>query len=216
MMRRSVRYYAVWGLLLAAGFVLLLVAGREIYGRQRARILQDRLLAATTEDVLGIVREMEPYRRWLDESLREAYAEAEANQEARRQLPEASTAAEANQDARRQLHASLALLPVEPGQVGYLCDRVLTANPEELFVIREALQPHAQEAITRLWEVLEDSKRLPGAHLRAACVLAAYGDDERWQGVSREVALRLVAENSLVIAGWAKALRPVRQHLLPT
>src|SRR5262249_23092605 len=43
-----------------------------------------------------------------------------------------------------------------------------------------------------------------------------YGDDERWQGVSREVALRLVAENSLVIAGWAKALRPVRQHLLPT
>jgi hypothetical protein len=28
--------------------------------------------------------------------------------------------------------------------------------------------------------------------------------------------MRLVAENSLVIAGWAKALRPVRRYLLPT
>src|SRR5262249_55329641 len=120
MMRRTARYYTAWGLLIAAGLVLLLVAGREIYGRQRARVLQDRLLAATTEDVPGIVREMEPYRRWLDQPLREAYAEAEANQETRSHLPEASTAASANQDARRQLHASLALLPADPGQVAYL------------------------------------------------------------------------------------------------
>src|SRR5262249_5437331 len=197
---RTARYYAAWGLFLAAVLVVLLVVGREVYGRQRAQRLRDRLLEATTEEVPGIVSNMDPYRGWLDGLLRESYADAEANEDARRQLP-----------------ASLALLPIDPGQVWYLCDRVLAASPEELFVIREALQAHAGEASTRLWEVLEDRKRPPGARLRAACVLAAYADDdERWPGVSREVAMRLVAENSLVIAGWAKALRPVRRYLLPT
>jgi formylglycine-generating enzyme required for sulfatase activity len=200
MMRHTGRYYTAWGLLLTAGLVLLLLVGREFYCRQRAQRLQHRLMEATTEEVPSIVGEMDPYRRWLNGPLREAYVEAEANHE-----------------LRRQLHASLALLPVDSRQVGYLCDRVVSAGPEELFVIREALQPHAQEASARLWEVLEDRNRSAGARFRAACVLAAFAaDDERWQGLSRETALRLLAENNLVIASWAKALRPVRRYLLPT
>jgi serine/threonine protein kinase/formylglycine-generating enzyme required for sulfatase activity len=200
MMRQSARYYAAWGLLLAFGLIVLLLVGREVYGRQHARSLQERLLEATTEDVPGIVHDMQAYRGWLDEPLRTAYADAEANH-----------------DARRQLHASLALLAVDSGQVDYLSRRLLTANPQELFVIREALQPHAAEAGTRLWDVLADKNTLPSERLRAACALALYApDDERWDRVSREVATRLVAENSLVIARWAEALRPVRRHLLPT
>jgi hypothetical protein len=200
MMRQSARYYAAWGLLLAVGLIVLLLIGREVYGRQHARSLQERLLEATTEDVPGVVRDMQAYRRWLDQPLRMACAEAEANH-----------------DARRQLHASLALLAVDSGQVDYLCRRLLTANPQELFVIREALQPHAAEAAAQLWDVLADKNTLPAERLHAACGLALYApDDERWDGVSREVATRLVAENSLVIARWAEALRPVRRHLLPT
>ena len=102
------------------------------------------------------------------------------------------------------------------GQLGYLRDRLLTAGPQEVLVIRQALRPHASEASPRLWDVLEDRKRLPGERLRAACALAVYArDDPRWQGVSRDVAERLVAEPGLVIARWAEALRPVRRHLLP-
>ena len=47
-----------------------------------------------------IVENMKPYRHWIDPLLRDAYQEAEANQ-----------------DARKQLHASIALLPVDAGQV---------------------------------------------------------------------------------------------------
>ena len=178
MMRRAARHYAVWGGLLFVGLVLLLLIGREGYGRQRAQGLQNRLLQAATEDVPDIVREMGPFRRWLDAPLREAYAHAEAKH-----------------DARRQLHASLGLLPVDPRQVGYLRDRLLSASPQEVVVIREALQSDASEVSPWLWEVVADAKRLPGERLRAACALATYAtDDTRWQGVSRDVAERLAAE----------------------
>jgi serine/threonine protein kinase/formylglycine-generating enzyme required for sulfatase activity len=199
MMRRAAAHHAAWGLGLAVGLLLLLVAGREGYGRQRASGLQARLLEAATEDLPGIVREMGPYRHWLDAPLREAYKTAEAGH-----------------DARRQLHASLGLLPVDRGQLGYLSDRLLDADPLELLVIRAALEPHAALVTPRLWQVVEDMRRLPGERLRAACALAGYAaGDPRWKQVSRDVAARLVAENGLVLAGWARALRQVRRQLLP-
>ena len=58
-------------------------------------------------EVPGIVKDMAPYRRWLDPLLHEAYAQAEASN-----------------DPRKQLHASLALLPVDSGQVEYLYGRL--------------------------------------------------------------------------------------------
>jgi serine/threonine protein kinase/formylglycine-generating enzyme required for sulfatase activity len=199
MMRRAARHHAARGLLLSAGLAVLLVVAREGYGRQRAQGLQDRLLEAATEDVPEIVREMDPYRRWLDGPLRRAYGDAEARH-----------------DTRRQLHASLGLLPVAREQVGYLRERLLSAGPQEVLVIRGALQPHAAEVSPRLWDVLENSKNPPGERLRAACALAAYApNDARWQEVNGDVAARLVAEDGLALPRWAEALRPVRQHLLP-
>jgi serine/threonine protein kinase/formylglycine-generating enzyme required for sulfatase activity len=199
MMRKAGRSLAVRGTLLAAGLLLLLWAGWEGFGRLQAQRLRDRLLEATTEDVPGVVRDMAPYRRWLDESLRQAYAEAAANN-----------------DARKQLHASLALLPVDAGQAEYLYGRLLAAEPHDVIVLREALRPHAGTLGKRLWAVLEAGKSDPGQRLRAACALAGYAeDDDRWTKVSRDVTERLAAENALVLGQWAKALRPVRRHLLP-
>src|SRR5262249_47022598 len=132
-------------------------------------------------------------------SLREAYAEAEASQ-----------------DARKQLHASLALLPVDAGQAEYLYGRLLAAEPHAVMVIREALRPHAAMLGERLWAVLQGPQSDPGKRLRAACALARYAEDDgRWAKVSRDVTARLVAENALVIGQWARALKPVRRQLLP-
>ena len=196
MMRRAARHHTAWGLLLAAGLTLIGLLGREGYGRQRAQGLRDRLLEAATEDVPEIVLQMASYRRWVDPPLRGDRARAS--------------------DARRQLNASLGLLPVDPGQLGYLLDRLLTASPPEVVVIRAALRPHAAATVPSLWKVLEDRTRRPGERLRAASALAVSApDDTRWQGVSRDVAARLVAEDGLVILRWAEALRPVRRHLLP-
>ena len=78
MMRGAARHHAARGLLLAACLVVVLLLGREGYGRQRAQLLRDRLLEAATEEVPEIVAQMGPYRRWLDGPLRRAYADATA------------------------------------------------------------------------------------------------------------------------------------------
>src|SRR5262249_6621703 len=143
--------------------------------------------------------DMASYRRWLDEPLRQASAEAQQSG-----------------DTRKQLHASLALLPVDPARVEYLLPRLLTAQtPQEVLVIRQALQPHRAQLSERLWQVLEHPGGA-GERLRAAGGLAAYAEaDPRWEQVSGAVAGELVSQNALVMGQWAEALRPVRRNLLP-
>lgn len=195
MMRQAERYLAVRAGMLAAVLALLVGVGRELFGRMQAQVLRDRLLEATTEDVPAVVREMAPYRRWLEGPLRKAYA---------------------GSDARKKLHLSLALLPADHGQVEYLLGRLLAGSPTEIVTIRTSLEPHARMVRWRLWEILEDRGVDPGRRLRAACCLAAYTpDDGRWDEVSGEVAARLVTENALVLKEWARALRPVARVMLP-
>jgi serine/threonine protein kinase/formylglycine-generating enzyme required for sulfatase activity len=199
MMRQKGRSLAARALLGLAVLVLLSWLGWEGFGRLRAQALLDNLLRAPTEDVPAVVKDMASYRRWLDASLREAYAAAEGQ----------------SGEARKQLHASLALLPVDPGQVDYLCGRLLTGGPEEVLVLREALRPHVGQVEGRLWAVLEDQTKAPAERLRAAAALAALAaDDGRWEKVQGDVAKALVTQNGLAIGRWAEALAPVKQHLL--
>ena len=94
-----------------------------------------RLLDADTAQVPPIVGEMAEYRRWTDPLLRE----------------EDDKAAD---KSRQKLHASLALLPVDGTQVDYLYDRLLDAEPHEVPVIRDALAPHKDDLLEKLWAVV--------------------------------------------------------------
>jgi serine/threonine protein kinase/formylglycine-generating enzyme required for sulfatase activity len=199
MMRKATRYHAVRGLVVAACLVLLAFVGQEGYGRLQAQTLRDRLLESTTVDVAGIVKDMAPYRRWLDPLLHEAYAQAEKGNE-----------------PRKQLHASLALLPVDSGQVEYLYGRLLEAPAPELTVIREALADHKQDLTERLWILLEDPHNDQDQRFRAACALAAFGpDDPRWQRASGDTAAALVSQEPFTIAQWTDALKPAEKWLIP-
>jgi eukaryotic-like serine/threonine-protein kinase len=198
MMGKATRHYAARGLLLAAGALLLGWGGVEGFGRLKAQDLRDRLLDARTADVPGIVAALGPYRRWADPLLRQAWEQARAGQ-----------------DPHRQLHVGLALLPVDPGQVDYLYGRLLGAEPQEVVVIRQALDGHREELVGRLWDVLRDRKGDPDQRLRAAVALAAYAPkDARWQEVREDVAAKLVTENALVLGTWVDALAPVGELLL--
>jgi serine/threonine protein kinase/formylglycine-generating enzyme required for sulfatase activity len=198
MMLKAARYHRTLALIATAILLLVGLGLREAFGRFRAHYLRDRLLEATTTDVAGIISEMEPYRRWLNGLLQESYAQAEREK-----------------DARKQLRASLALVRADVRQVEYLCERLLSADPEEVLAIRDSLQPHAVEVSQRLWDIVEDRAQLPRQRLRAACALSAYAAaDSRWQSISHDVVAQLVAEHVFVIAQWAEALRPVRRHLL--
>jgi serine/threonine protein kinase/formylglycine-generating enzyme required for sulfatase activity len=199
MMRRATRFHVLRGLATAAIVVLVLLAGWEGLGRLEGRRLRDRVLEANTADVPGIVKEMAWYRRWVDPLLQEAYVQAERDN-----------------DRHKQLHASLALAPVDAGQVDYLYGRLLEAQAQEVTAIRQALRPHQAELGEHLWAILED----PGADLdqrfRAACALAAYTPaDPRWEKVCEAVAARLVVQNAFVLGKWADALQPVGKSLLP-
>ncbi len=138
---------------------------------------------------------MEPYRRWLDGPLRQA---------------------EASEDSHKQLHASLALLPVDSGQVKYLQRRLLHGDPEEVLVIRQALFEHRQNLSAGLWELLENPATDADQRLRAACALAAFApDDPRWGLVCDDVAGKLAAQRPFEIARWTEVLTPVGKALLP-
>jgi serine/threonine protein kinase/formylglycine-generating enzyme required for sulfatase activity len=198
-MRQATRYHAVRGLLAAACLILLGLFGWDGYGRLKAQTLRDRLVEANVTDVPGIVEKMAPYRHWVDPLLDESIAQAKKEDE-----------------PRKQLHASLALLPVDSGQVEYLYGRLLHAEPQELIVIRAALSDHRQDLTERLWMLLENPQNEQDQRLRAACALAAFApDDPRWEKASEDVALALVIQKPFVIAQWTDALNGAGKWLRP-
>ena len=114
-------------LAVAVVLMLLKLKAYEAHGRLKAYALQDRLLAAHTDEVTAIVRDMASYRWWLDPMLRHVLTEEDRN-------------------PRQMLHVSLALLPVDSRQVSYLFDRLLDADPAEIPLIRDALASHKEDS----------------------------------------------------------------------
>jgi serine/threonine protein kinase/formylglycine-generating enzyme required for sulfatase activity len=198
MMGRATRYHALRGVIAT---VILLLAGwgsYEFHGHFKARALADTLLTANTGALPEMLKDVGPYRRWLDRLLRDAYHEAERQQH-----------------ATKQLHASLALLPVDPRQADYLHDRLLTAEPKEALAIRELLFEYERGLPERMWTEVEKSKEA-ARRLRAACALARFAPgDGRWQKTAAEVAGVLVAQNPSVLETWIEGLKPVADRLLP-
>ncbi|MFI5357987.1 MAG: AAA family ATPase, partial [Opitutales bacterium] len=155
------------------------------------------VLTVDTPKVAGFIGELADRRQWSDPLLREIYDKA----------PEKSP---------QKLHASLALLPIDPGQADYLFGRLLEADPQELPVIRDALAPHKDGLLDKLWAVVEKpEKGKESQRLRAAAALAQYDpDSETWANVQVAVGNDLVAVPAADLTPWKDWLRPVRAKLL--
>jgi hypothetical protein len=140
---------------------------------------------------------MAGYRRWADPLLRQEDAQA-------------------NQGSSQQLHVQLALLPVDSKQEDYLYKRLLTAAPNEFSVLLDALAPHKDELVEKLWAVVEQpAEGHEQQRLRAAAALASYDPEgQRWAKVQNQIADDLVAVPAVYLATWMEALRPVRGKLL--
>jgi len=199
MMRKAERYHAVRAVVVGVLLGLIGLGVYEGHGRLQAQALRRSLLDASTNEVPTIVADMTSYRRWLDPLLRDAAAEAEASN-----------------DPRKQLHTSLALLPVDTTQVAYLYGRLLDAAPHEVPVSRDALAPHKDELLDKLWTVVETpEKGKESQRLRAAAALAKYDpDNSRWDKSNGKVVEDFVAVNPVYLGLWSEAFRPVKGHLL--
>ena len=169
--------------------------GIEGYGTLRASALVESLQRVATPDVPAIVKQLSGFRRWADPRLVRAVESAD-------------------DQSREHLHASLALLPVDASQVGYLFKRLLQATPGELPVLRDALKTHRSNLTPRLWSMLESAKQGDASLLPAAGALAVYDpDNAMWQTEADKVAKALVTINSIYLGPWLEALRPVRGWL---
>ena len=116
-------------------------------------------------------------------------------------------------DSKERLNASLALLPVDEGQVEYLYQRLLRAAPGELPVLREALKRYWKRLVERLWGVLEQSEE-QAQHLQAACALAVYDpNNANWEELGDRVAQGMVRVNARYLGTWLDALRPAQGKL---
>src|SRR5271157_3406566 len=195
MMRCAGRVHGLRGLGLAVLIALVSWGGMEAYGRLRASALVESLQSCVTSDVPAIVEQLSGYRRWADPQLVRVAQGTDAQ-------------------SREHLHAGLALLPVDASQVDYLFNRLLSATPGELPVLRDALKTHQSTLTPRLWTVLETVKPGDAGLLPAASALASYSpDDARWESAGGKVAQALVSVNSLLLRAWIDALRPVRGKL---
>jgi formylglycine-generating enzyme required for sulfatase activity len=167
---------------------------REQEARAVARV--EGLATADTTVVDRLVAEMAPLAEWTEPRLMALVASVPV--------------------ARKEgLHARLALLATRPALSGELIGYLSHCRPDELVTLRDALRPHAKAAATYLWPILLDERAESGQRLRAASALASYTPDGRgWPKVSAAVVEQLVDEGPLRAAEWAKALWPVRLHLL--
>ncbi|WP_406694967.1 protein kinase [Singulisphaera sp. Ch08] len=195
LMRTAMRLHAVR---FSRGFFVLVVAtaiGMESYTYLRAGVLVDRLFAADTAKVPDIIRQMFPYRRWVNPRLQNARARAKLG-------------------SQESLRASLALLPVDSEQELVLIDQLVDADPPAVRIVRDALAPGSPKVKENLWRVLENVLVPNGRRLRAACTLASYDPDSpRWAAVASDIVSTLTGEDLFAITHWSELLHPVREKL---
>jgi serine/threonine protein kinase len=189
------------GLLLAVAAVMgIAIRERGIEQRKATQAigLVQTILNADTAQVPTILGQLIEYRKWADPLLREENEKAAAT-------------------SRQKLHASLALLPVDSRQVEYLSGRLFEAEPRELPVIRDALAPHKDKLLEKLWAAVETpDKGKERQRLRAAAALAMYDpQSDRWGKAGAPVVNDLVHENPIFLGQWSEAFRLVKYRLVP-
>ena len=154
---------------------------------QEASQLVDAIRMAETHAVPPLVEQLANLRLWADSKLHRIIDNSGV-------------------DSKEHLHASLALLPVDEGQVEYLYRRLLKAGPTELSVLRDALKPYRERLVERLWSVLEQPED-EGQCLQAASAMALYDpSNPRWQEVGGKVAQAMVTVNAVHLGTWRDAL----------
>jgi formylglycine-generating enzyme required for sulfatase activity/serine/threonine protein kinase len=184
----------------SAGYVLLAQEqGRTLQAQNDRALAQvNALLEANPRAVPALLEGLEPFRAQVLPRLREL-----------REGPDLQE--------RHRARAALALLAVDPGQGGYLRERLLAeeVDPEEMLLLREALRLHREGLTVELWSEAERPGVKPERRFRALVALAGFDPSSpRWAAAGAHVVEPLLKADALHVATWAEALRPVRGALL--
>src|SRR5207245_10531403 len=148
-------FHSIRGSILIVVILALGLIGWRIQKSSHADGLVSRLLVADINKVPEIIDELDEYRHWTDPQLLKIMGKSES-------LP------------KERLRASLALLPVDEGQIDYLFPYLLQAEPDDLLIIRKQMAPNRAKVVDAMWPRLRDNGTNPNQRLRLACMLAAY------------------------------------------
>ena len=194
MMRQADRRHIKQASMLAVLAVVAIGFVTWVMIKAEAKYLRARLLEAKPEDVLGIVKQMGPYRWWLDPQLKESLAKTT--------------------DTAKRNHIRLALLPTDPSQVSELFEQLMQAPPEEFGVIREGLAPYRTNLMPLLDRELDEINPSRQRQFRAACTLADFAPKRCAMGSSRKGCDRIAGIGKRVSHSLlASALHPVADQL---
>ncbi|WP_165227342.1 protein kinase domain-containing protein [Aquisphaera insulae] len=195
MMLRADRRYAT------AGMLCLALAGASAWGwydaagQFRADVLVDSLGTMSIEANPSLKAQFEGVRRWARPHLQRILADESPS-------------------SLRYLHASLLLADEDSTRLIFLRDRLLTAAPAEVAVIREAIRPYASPITPWLRSIVADSAPGDARLLPAAAVLADFAPrDPAWDAGAEKVARALLATNPAAIGLWIQGFRPISDRL---
>ena len=191
-MRVATRRYGFIGSLVILATAILLGSAWYVYGDAQARVLTQAIFAAKPAELRTLVDEsLPPYRHWANSLLRQA-ANAEDTSEEQR------------------LNASLALIPVDATQLGYLSRRLIDCSIEQFPVVRDYLSPHRKTLDAELWRVFRDAAQPERARFRAGMALASFSADApAWNNADADfLAGQLLASNP-------DNQRDLRSYLVP-
>ena len=146
MLRRAGRVHGVRLLgLLPIQLGLISLAAYVGYGYVRSVSLVESLKSARMDDTPDIIRQMAPYRYWVNSLLRDWEFKLGSG------APD-----EQYRKVRDQTLISMALLPDHPEELKACVSYLYFSNPEDLGVWVECLRPHRDQLIPEFWATVED------------------------------------------------------------
>jgi formylglycine-generating enzyme required for sulfatase activity len=201
-------------------FAVLGLVGLGFWSRRHVEEMVGTLASAHISEVPKAVHRLSPYRRWADPLLRDLLA-------AKPEPGNTAEAAERRMEVeRRKLNAALALLPVDPGQLGFLRDRLLALDETDLDAfptLCAQLSGHRGELVEPFWQVLEDTSKPRLNRFRAAQALAEYTRQDgaatasRWAKSAPFVAdemVKTIVDYPGDFKSVLNILEPARRHLV--
>jgi eukaryotic-like serine/threonine-protein kinase len=200
MLRAATRRHLLQALVLVVVGALFGWGLREVYrGPVKADHLVESLKTADIERVEDIIKDLDTCRPWADPKLQAIIADPSPPKDAK--------------ERKARLNASLALLPVDPGQVPYLEQQLLSEDvgPDEVYVIAQHLgerslsgTDHRHDVASRLEALLETEGVPRDRRLRAVCVLAFLRPRRDWERWSDEVVDVLVKMDRPSAQKWSR------------
>lgn len=204
MMRAAGRLHAIRAALVLALLSVLGWAAYEVNGNLQAAALVNSLQNAQEDAMLGVVEQMQPYRRWAEPRLRTAL----------------NRPAQTAEQQRARLGMQMALVATEPDLVQDLKEMLLDPATTYLHVgvLREALQPQREQFTAELWESLQSAETKTGRRFHAGLALAGYEPKSaRWTDQDHQfLAEQLVSANPEHQSRLRRYLAPISQALVPS